>query len=149
MIRYSKPVWQMVREAAEELEEFMAKDVREFIKERYPDDNVNQLTIGAQVIACSINHPSAHHYPDTQRFLWYLGNGRYRMASSEETRSKNINIQLTSSNEGYFTQIRNGSIRIPEPILEKMSLKENDFLALIEDNQGNILLKRAELKVVR
>lgn len=156
MTRYSKPVWQMVKEAAEELDEFTAKDVREFIKRRYADENVNELTVGAQVIACSINHPSAHHYPDKQRFLLYLGNGRYRMADPE-TREKfatsfrgpmNINVEFASSNEGYFTQIRNGYVRVPKPVLERMSLKENDFLAFVEDDKGNILLKRAELKVV-
>ena len=156
MTRYSKPVWQMVKEGAEELGEFTAKDMRAFIKQRYTDDNVNELTIGAQVIACSIDHPSAHHYPDTQRFLRYLGNGRFRMASSEEKqkfgtsirRRKDVNADFVSSKEGYFMQIRNGQIHIPKPILEKMSLKENDFLAFVEDNKGNILLKKAELKVV-
>lgn len=155
MTRYSKPVWKMVKEAAEELDEFTARDVRKFIKQRYPEDNVNELTIGAQVIACSINHPSAHHYPDTQRFLLYLGNGRFRMADSEAIQKsatslrspKNVNMGFTSG-EGYFTQIRNEQVRIPKPILEKMSLKENDFLAFVEDDKGNILLKRAELKVV-
>lgn len=156
MTRYSKPVWQMVKEAAEELDEFTAKDVREFIKRRYAEENVNELTIGAQVIACSMNHPSAHHYPDTQRFLLYLGNGRYRMADSETRakfpaslrRSTSVNVEFASSKEGYFTQIRNGQVHIPKPVLEKMSLKENDFLAFVEDDKGNIILKKAELKVV-
>jgi hypothetical protein len=29
-----------------------------------------------------------------------------------------------------------------------MSLKENDFLAFVEGDKGNILLKKAELKIV-
>jgi hypothetical protein len=156
MVRYSKPVWKMVKEAAEEMEEFTAKDVREFIKKRYAEENVNALTIGAQVIACSINHPSAHHYPDTQRFLFYLGNGRYRMADPHEIQSSDTHahsliradLGFGTSEEGYFTQIKNGQIRIPRPILEKMSLKDNDFVAFVEDNKGNVLLKRAKLKVI-
>lgn len=156
MVRYSKPVWKMVKEAAEEMEEFTAKDVREFIKKRYADENVNELTIGAQVIACSINHPSAHHYPDTQRFLFYLGNGRYRMADPHERQNSDMpalnlrkaNLVFDSSEEGYFTQIKNGQVLIPRPVLEKMSLKNNDFVAFVEDGKGNILFKRAKLKVI-
>lgn len=153
MTRYSKPVWQMVKEAAEKMKEFTARDARESVKSRYPNDNVNELTIGAQVIACSVNHPSAHHYSDRERFLWYLGNGRFRMASQEETASVvgspgRINTLEAASGDGYFTQIKNGQIHIPIPILEKMSLKENDFLAFVEDDRGKILLKKAELRVV-
>jgi hypothetical protein len=154
MTRYSKPVWQMVREASEEMKEFTAQDVREFIKKRYPEDNVNELTIGAQVIACAMNHPSAHHYSDRERFLWYLGNGRFRMASSEEMGQSMVSVSRTStrsklaSRDELFTQIRNGQVRIPKSILEKMSLKENDFLAFVEGDKGNILLKKAELKIV-
>jgi hypothetical protein len=155
MVKYSKPVWQMVMEAAEELDEFTAKDVKIFIKKHYPDDNVNELTIGAQVIACSLNHPSARHYPDSQRFLRYFGNGRYRLADPDERQGLNAipkkfekGIKYGSSDKGYFTQIRNGQIRIPRNILQKMSLKENDFVAFVESTNGDILLKKAELRVI-
>ncbi len=154
MVKYSKPVWQMVREAAEELKEFAARDVKEFIRDRYTGDNVNEATIGAQVIACSVNHPSAHHYPDRERFLFYLGNGRYRMASPEEIESYDILPEIGKTitehkSEGkYFVQLKNGQIRIPRPIIQKMALKNHDFLALVEDDEGNVILKRAELRIV-
>ena len=154
MVRYSKPVWQMVKEAAEELEELTAKDVKEFIRNRYAQDNVNESTIGAQVIACSVNHPSAHHYPDKERFLFYLGNGRFRMAHAEEIENSEIPSRMSKKDpdygsEGeYFVQIRNGQIRIPTPILRKMGLKNHDFLAFIEEDNGNIVLKQAELRIV-
>jgi hypothetical protein len=156
MTRYSKPVWQMVQEAAQQLGEFTAKEAKDFIKSRYHEDDVNELTIGAQVIACSIDHPSAHHYPDKQRFLKYLGNGRFRMATGEEKEKSaplfpqpsNGQEALVSSGGDYFAQIRNGIVRIPGTVLKKLSLKENDFLAFVEDDKGNVFLKKAELKVV-
>ena len=130
--------------------------MRDFIKKKYADENVNESTIGAQVIACSINHPSAHHYPNTQRFLFYLGNGRYRMATPHERPSPQVvisslgraNLDYGSPEEGYFTQIKNGQVRVPQSVLAKMSLRDNDFVAFVEDNEGNVLLKKAKLKVI-
>jgi len=72
MTRYSKPVWQMVKEAVEKMGEVTAKDVKDYVRKNYAKDNVNELTINAQVIAYSVNHSSAHHYTDAQRFLFYL-----------------------------------------------------------------------------
>lgn len=156
MVRYSKPVWQMVKEAAERADVVTAKDVKEFIKENYPDDNVNELTINAQVIACSVNHSSAHHYSDTQRFLFYLGNGRYRIYHPERdgiwdiTRqgAKKVSKGITSGG-AYFSRVSSdGQVMIPKTIQDKLSIKKGDFVAFVEDKTGSILLKRGELRIV-
>ena len=113
------------------------------------------LTINAQVIACSVNHTSAHHYPDTKRFLYYLGNGRYRLHHPERdgfwqvTRfgAKKMSEGITNS-EGHFSQIsENGRILLPKYIQNKLSLKKGDFLAFVEEGD-NILLKKAELRII-
>jgi AbrB family looped-hinge helix DNA binding protein len=156
MVRYSKPVWQMVKEAVEKLGIVTAKDVKEYIRENYSQDNVNELTINAQVIACSVNHTSAHHYPDTKRFLFYLGNGRYRMYDPDQdgiwkmtpSGARKVSEEIKSG-EAYFSQIGSGGqVLLPNAIRQKLSIEENDFVAFAEDNEGNIILKKAELRVI-
>src|SRR3972149_7238373 len=78
MVRYRKTVWLMIRETVDKLGEITARDAKDYIKKNYPQDNVNESTINAQIIAASVNHPSAHHYSSSHRFLFYLGNGRFR-----------------------------------------------------------------------
>lgn len=156
MTRYSKPVWQMVKEAAEKMGEVTARDVKDYIRKNYAKDNVNELTINAQVIACSVNHPSAHHYSDSQRFLFYLGNGRYRLYDPDKdgiwqvTPSGSQKVgEGTKSGEAYFSQVTIGcQVRVPKDILDKLSIKENDFIAFVEDKEGSIHLKKAELRIV-
>jgi len=155
-VRYSKPVWQMVREAVEKMGEVTAKEVKEYIRKNYPKDNVKELTINAQVIAHSVNHSSAHHYPVSQRFLFYLGNGRYRLYDPDKDGLWQITPsgpqkvgEATKSGKAHFSQVASGGqVRLPKDILDKLLIKENDFVAFVEDNQGNIHLKRAELRIV-
>lgn len=156
MVRYSKPVWQMVKEAAEKMREITAKDVKQYIRDTYPTDNVNELTVSAQVIACSVNHPSAHHYPDSQRFLFYLGNGKYRLYAPERDGvwektprgTKKVSDGIKSGN-CYFSQVKSGGfIFLPRIIQEKLLIKEDDFVAFVENSDGEILLRKGELRIV-
>ena len=156
MTRYSKPVWKMIEEAVNKLGEITAKSAKEYIKENYPRDNVNELTIGAQVIACSVNHTSAHQYSNSHRFLFYLGNGRYRRYDPNKDGMWEVTPEGARkimgeirTNEAYFSQIGSGAeIRLPKEIFQKLSLKERDFVAFVTDSQGNILLKKAELRPI-
>jgi hypothetical protein len=147
----------MVKEAAEKMREITAKDAKQYIRENYPSDNVNELTINAQVIACSVNHPSAHHYTSSRRFLFYLGNGRYRLHDPERdgfwditkqgAEKRNLNLRTTKGS--FFSQIKaGGQIFLPKAIQEKLSLEQYDFVAFVEDSAGNILLRKAELRIV-
>jgi len=154
--RYSKPVWQMVKEAVEQMGEITAKDVKEYVRRNYADESVNELTISAQVIACSVNHTSAHHYPDARRFLFYLGNGRYRLYDPDRdgiwentpSGAKRVDEEVTSSGGQFVRVLSGGQMILPGSVLEKLSIEEGDFVAFIEDERGNVLLKKAELKIV-
>ncbi len=156
MTRYSKPVWQMIEEAIDKLGEMTAKDAKDYIRGNYPKDNVNELTIGAQVIACSVNHTSAHQYTDSHRFLFYLGNGRFRPYHPTRDGKWEITsdgarriVEEIKTNHAYFSQIgSNAEIRLPKEICEKLSLKERDFVAFVSNDQGNITLKKAELRPI-
>jgi len=156
MTRYSKPVWKMIEEAVDELGEITAKDARDYIRKHYAKDKVNELTIGAQIIACSVNHPSAHHYPDPHRFLFYLGNGRYRRYDPKKDgvweitpRGAQKIVNEIKTNEAYFSQIdSSGQIRLPKEIQERLSVGDRDFVAFLIDKQGNIVLKKAKLQPI-
>lgn len=154
MTRYSKPVWQMIEEAVDKLDEITAKDAKDYIRKNYAEDNVNELTINAQVIACSVNHSSAHHYPNSHRFLFYLGNGRYRRYDQKKDGLWEITpdgaqkiIEGIKTGQAYFGQIdSSGRIRLPKEIQERLSVGTRDFVAFITDKQGNVVLKKAELR---
>jgi hypothetical protein len=156
MTRYSKPVWQMVKEAVDKMGEITARDVKDYIRKNYAKDNVNELTINAQVIACSVNHSSAHHYPDSQRFLFYLGSGRYRLYNPNKdgiwqmTPSGPQKVgEEAKSGGAYFCQITaGGQVHLPKDILDKLSVKESDFVAFVEDKEGNVHLRKAELRII-
>jgi hypothetical protein len=156
MTRYSKPVWQMIEEALDAMGEITAKHAREYIRKHYAEDKVNELTISAQVIACSVNHPSAHHYPDSHRFLFYLGNGRFRRYDPQKDGLWEITsngaqkvIREVKANQAYFSQIdSNGQVHLPQEIQEKLAVDTRDFIAFVTDTQGNIILKKAELRPI-
>lgn len=156
MTRYSKPVWQMIEEAVDKLGEITAKDARDYIRKNYAEDNVNELTISAQVIACSVNHSSAHHYPDSHRFLFYLGNGRYRRYDPKKDGLWEITpdgaqkiIGEIKTKEAHFSQIdSSGVVRLPKEIQERLSVGDRDFVAFVIDRQGNVVLKKAELRPI-
>ena len=156
MTRYSKPVWQMIEEAVNKLGEITAKDVKDYIRKNYTEDNVNELTINAQVIACSVNHSSAHHYPNSHRFLFYLGNGRYRQYDQKKDGLWEITpdgaqriIEEIKTKDAYFSQIdSSGQVRLPKEIQKRLSVGNRDFVAFLIDRQGNISLKKAELRPI-
>jgi len=156
MVRYSKPVWQMIEEAVDKFGEITAKDAKDYIRKNYPGDNVNELTISAQVIAASVNHNCAHHYSASHRFLFHLGNGRYRRYDTKKDGLWEITpagarkiVEEIKTNEAYFSQIDSrGQIQLPTEIREKLHLGERDFVAFVRDDQGNIVLRKAQLRPV-
>ncbi|MGE5397149.1 MAG: hypothetical protein ACM3MK_06375 [Chitinophagales bacterium] len=78
------PVWMMVREAMASISgEATYKDIKQHIMKKYKD--VNERTIQAQIVICSVNQKSRVHYPPNRKpricddkydFLYCLGNGR-------------------------------------------------------------------------
>jgi hypothetical protein len=156
MTRYSKPVWQMIEEAVDKLGEITAKSAKEYIKENYPEDRVNELTIGAHVISCSVNHTSTHQYKCTHKFLFYLGNGHFRRYNSQKDGiweitpdgARKVNEQMKTTDASFSQVDSRGQVQIPQEILEKLRISERDFVAFVADTQGNIILKKAELRPV-
>lgn len=77
-------VWQMIKEAVEALDGTISySDIKAYIWNKYGD--VNENTINAQIIICTVNHPSRIHYPENKKprlsdaqydFLFTIGRGQ-------------------------------------------------------------------------
>ena len=78
-----KPVKQVVWEAVGELTqgktnvEFTIEGVTTIIQRRYP--NFKETTVGAQIAAACVNHPSRHHHSGYEDRYWRISTGRYRL----------------------------------------------------------------------
>lgn len=78
------PVWQLVREATQQLGgEMSYAAIKQHVWSRHPD--VNSSTLTCQIITCSVNHPSRIHYPENKKprvctsqydFLFNTGRGK-------------------------------------------------------------------------
>ena len=80
-------VWQMIKEAVEALNGSVTyADIKGFIRNKY--GNVNESTINAQIIVCTVNQPSRIHYPENKKarlpnsqydFLFSVGRGQVEL----------------------------------------------------------------------
>ena len=80
-------VWQMIKEAIEALNGSASyAEIKTFIRNKY--GNVNESTVNAQIIICSVNQPSRIHYPENKKarlansqydFLFSVGRGQVEL----------------------------------------------------------------------
>jgi hypothetical protein len=86
-LKYGKPIWQLVTEAADQLktEVFTVADITKKIHETNPD--VPEISIRSYVIAMAPNHSFSGHWPSARRnhpYFYYLGNGNFRLLKPDE-----------------------------------------------------------------
>ena len=91
VLKYGKPVWQHVFEAAESLKirTFSPMDIIRKVHET--NSEIPSVTIRSYVIAKAPNHPFSPHWPSTRRlhgFFEYLGEGRFRLKEKVEAISE-------------------------------------------------------------
>ncbi len=156
MPRYSKPVWQMVKEAIETLGELNGPSAIQYVHDHYREDNVKEATIQAQLIACSVNHKSARYFDDPNRFLWYLGNGRYRAYDPEMDKANVEGWRIISVTkpvgkalveEVPFSRVEPGNkVLLPPQVATTLGIAPNDIVVFVEDN-GKYYVKKGRLKV--
>ena len=84
-----KPVKQVVWEAVQELmqgktdEEFAIREVKAIILKE--DPNFKERTIGGQITADCVNHPSRRHHPSAKEDrYWRIERGKYRLYDPEK-----------------------------------------------------------------
>lgn len=85
-------VWEMIKEAVEQLgRRATYGQITDYINKKW--QGVNKNTINAQIIVCTVNHPSRVHYPENSKtreanarydFLYKIGRGEVVMYDPEK-----------------------------------------------------------------
>ena len=76
---------EMIRDAVEEIGNATPNSIMDFIRIRYPEVDVKETSFRADIIGCSVNHTSSHHYPSMPKFLFYdKGKGTYQLYNPEK-----------------------------------------------------------------
>ena len=84
-----------IKEAVENLGESTAAQIIEWIKAKYPNITVNENSYRSDIIGCSINHTSNHHYPGIPKFLHFDKNAKtYNMAVSDNLSNSDSEIEI-------------------------------------------------------
>jgi len=147
-----------IREAVTDLGIASPNEIMNWIRKHYPNDNVNPSSYRADIVGCSVNHSSAHHYPGMPRFLWFdKETKRYRLsAPTEAAEVKPIeekdNTLLLEVTQGLVDGIAvakmsvTGQVEIPTTIRRRFGFKPGDLLAFVINN--DILeVKKAKIKI--
>jgi len=88
-MKYSKPVWKMIREAMESLGGTASiSQVIDWIDQHYPHDKVNPTTISTDLSDLSINGPPSSLYPMEKRFLYRVGRSAYRLITENRMKER-------------------------------------------------------------
>ena len=76
---------EMIREAIKELGNAKPRTIMDFINRKYPEVEVKKDSFRADIIGCSVNHTSSHHYPGMPKFLFYeREKGMYQLYNPEK-----------------------------------------------------------------
>jgi AbrB family looped-hinge helix DNA binding protein len=145
-----------IREAITDLGEASPKEIMAWIKSHYPEDPVNPKSYRADIIGCSINHSSQHHYPSMPKFLWFNEETkRYRLAEPHEQGKTTTPSEKKRDAEPEPLLIDGvpiaklsvtGQVLIPKIIREQMGLQPGDNLALLY-HDGVLELKKARITI--
>lgn len=97
----------MIREAVEELGSAKPNSIMDFIRREYPDIDVKETSFRADIIGCSVNHSSSHHYPDMPKFLFFdKKNKTYRIDISECDKKVEPPLKIYDKlDHGYLKQV--------------------------------------------
>jgi len=148
-----------IREAVTDLGIASPNEIMDWIRKHYPDDNVNPSSYRADIIGCSVNHSSSHHYPGMPQFLWFdKETKKYRLAEPDEstevkpTEEKN-NIPLLEATQGLVNGIAvakmsvTGQVEIPTTIRKRFGFKPGDLLAFVVNNNNVLEVRKAKIKI--
>ena len=105
---------ELIREAVENLVEANPKQIMQFIRDQHPEVEVKETSFRADIIGCSVNHTSSHHYPSMPKFLFYeKQKGTYRIYN-QKIDGKHVPI---SSRDDKIVQLANS---LDEETLDKL-----------------------------
>ena len=96
-------VWQMIKEAVENLGgKATYSEIKDYIRGKYGE--VNENTINAQIIMCTVNHPSRVHYPENKRPR--DANSKYDFLFSTGYKYRKGEVELYNPHEHGTWEIR-------------------------------------------
>jgi AbrB family looped-hinge helix DNA binding protein len=147
-----------IREAVTDLRSARASEIIDWIRRHYPGESLNPRSYRADIIGCSINHSSSHHYPALPKFLWFEKDSKeYRLAEPKEAP---ISIQIAetkpSTSESEIEYIGDiavgklsvtGQVSIPLKIREELGLKPGHLLAFVINDDGVLEVRKARIRV--
>lgn len=147
-----------IREAVTDLRSARAYEILDWIRKHYPDDPLNSGSYRADIIGCSINHSSTHHYPGMPKFLWFDKDTKeYRLAEHGEVPiTTQIAKEKTSFQESEIEYIGDialgklsvtGQVSIPLKIRKELGFQPGDMLAFIINDDGVLEVRKARIKV--
>ena len=145
-----------IREAVTDLGLAGPNEIMDWIKKHYPSENVNPRSYRADIIGCSINHSSSHHYPSMPKFLWFdKKTKRYRLAEPNEAakvKPMEEEKSLLETTQGLVNGIAvakvsiTGQVEIPTVIRDKFGFKPGDLLAFVINNDV-LEVRKAKIKI--
>lgn len=146
-----------IREAIQELGEASPNEIMAWIRMHYPDDPVNPNSYRADIIGCSVNHSSSHHYPSMPKYLWFIEETKkYRLANENET-GFDYKVTPTPTSDPEKTEIIDGvhvselsitgQLYIPSEIREQLGLQPGDKVGFIICESGSVEIKKARLRI--
>lgn len=148
-----------IREAVTDLGIASPREIMDCIRRHYPNDTVNPRSYRADIIGCSVNHSSSHHYPGLPKFLWFeKDTKRYRLANPEEAskaeRMEEKNQSFLETEQRVIDGIPiaklsvTSQVKIPAIIREKLGLKPGDILAfIVKDDVLEVRKARMRLEI--
>jgi len=152
----SKTHAEKIREAVMELGVTSPNGIMAWIRMQYPDDPVNPSSYRADIIGCSVNHSSSHHYPGMPKFLWFIEETKkYRMAKEDEADlqvpgpsiSKRPPDQFEIIDGVYVSELSiTGQLFIPTEIREILTLQPRDKIGFFV-NEGSVQLRKVKLRL--
>lgn len=147
-----------IREAVTDLGIASPNEIMNWIRKHYPNDNVNPSSYRADIVGCSVNHSSAHHYPSMPRFLWFdKETKRYRLSEPTEaaevkSMEEKDDTLLSEAIQGLVNGTAvarmsvTGQVEIPTTIRERFGFKPGDLLAFVINNDS-LEVKKAKIKI--
>lgn len=152
----SKTHAEKINEAVKDLGFASPNEIMAWIRTQYPDDPVNPSSYRADIIGCSVNHSSSHHYPGMPKFLWFIEESKkYRIAKEDEADLQVPGPSISKRPPEPFEIIDGvcvselsitGQLFIPTEIREVLKLHPRDKIGFIV-NEGLVQLRKVKLRL--
>ena len=153
----SKTHAEKIREALQELGEASPKEIMSWISMHYPEAPVNPSSYRADIIGCSVNHSSSHHYPGMPKFLWFIEETKkYRLANEDEANKEysipekpKYNSEKSEIIDGVHVSELSitGQLYIPVEIQTRLGVQPGEKVGFIVSKSGSIELKKAKIRL--